>query len=121
MGNKLTKSTDNQQEQLQVNGQEFPESLSKTSTLPASFRRKTHISKTGSLPRNSGGLDKTFDRNTSFGQRFRKSCRNWARQKGLVSSNKENGKAPTESKIKDESKIEDTPPQADQTEEPVTE
>ena len=121
MGNKLTKSTDNQQDQLQINGQEFPESLSKTSTLPASFRRKTHISKTGSLPRNSGGLDKTFDRNTSFGQRFRKSCRNWARQKGLVSSNKENGKAPTESKIKDESKTEDTPPHVDQTEEPVTE
>jgi len=39
----------------------------------------------------------------------------------LVSSNKENGKAPTESKIKDESKTEDTPPHVDQTEEPVTE
>ena len=109
MGNSLTKSTDNQHDQLQANGQ--AEGLSKTSTLPASFRRRANnIGNTGSLPRNSGGVDNNFDRTSSFGQRLRKSCRNWAKQRGLVSNNKnkENGKNPSEKNIKDGAKTGET-------------
>lgn len=62
----------------------------KTSTLPASFRRRgQEVSKTGSLPRNAGSSN--FERgtgaaeaNNSLGQKIRKSCRNWAVQKGLI-------------------------------------
>ena len=112
MGTKLAKSLNQQEEQQHHNaGQDWPEGSSKTSTLPASFRRKAHnLSKTGSLPRNSAGPDKTFDRNTTFGQRLRKSCRNWAKQKGLVSSSKENGKLPAEKSTKDEAETEAATP-----------
>merc|ERR1711936_1212448 len=109
MGNSLTKSTDNQHDQLQANGQ--AEGLSKTSTLSASFRRRANnMGNTGSLPRNSGGVDNNFDRTSSFGQRLRKSCRNWAKQRGLVSNNKnkENGKNPSEKNIKDGAKTGET-------------
>ena len=110
MGTKLSKSLDSQEDKHQQNGkEEWPEGSSKTSTLPASFRRKANqLSKTGSLPRNSAGLDKSLDRNTTFGQRFRKSCRNWARQKGLVSSNKENGALGSEKSTKDEAESEES-------------
>merc|ERR1719458_1727947 len=116
MGSKLGKSLDHQEEQQQPNGgQEWPEGSSKTTTLPASFRRKAHnLSKTGSLPRNSAGPDKSFDRNTTFGQRLRKSCRNWAKQKGLVSSTKENGKLPGEKSTKDEAETEAATPSVTQ-------
>lgn len=114
MGTKLSKSLDSQEDKHQQNGkEEWPEGTSKTSTLPASFRRKAHqLSKTGSLPRNSAGLDKSLDRNTTFGQRFRKSCRNWARQKGLVSSNKENGAVGSGKSTKDEAESEESASQA---------
>jgi len=103
MGTKLSKSLQQAGDQQQHNGgEDWPEGSSKTSTLPASFRRKAHnLGKTGSLPRNSAGPDKSFDRNTTFGQRLRKSCRNWAKQKGLVNSTKENGKLPSEKSTKD--------------------
>ena len=105
MGTKLSRSLNTATEDQQQHNakEEWPEGSSQTSTLPASFRRKAHnLSKTGSLPRNSAGPDKSFDRNSTFGQRLRKSCRNWARQKGLVSSNKENGKLPSEKNTKEE-------------------
>ena len=72
----------------------------KTSTLPASFRRRggqETVTKTGSLPRNAGGSN--FERSTagatgvnnSLGQKIRKSCRNWAVQKGLVQRSSKSG------------------------------
>ena len=72
----------------------------KTSTLPASFRRRggqETVTKTGSLPRNAGGSN--FERSTagaagvnnSLGQKIRKSCRNWAVQKGLVQKSSKSG------------------------------
>ena len=86
MGSKHSKYSDN-------NSQHWPDNVATTSTLPASFRRKGQdISKTGSLPRNAGSVNKNFDRgfnngatgHQSFGQKIRKSCRNWAAQRGLV-------------------------------------
>ena len=86
MGSKHSKYSDN-------NPEHWPHNGATTSTLPASFRRKGQdISKTGSLPRNAGSENKNFDRgftngtsgNQSFGQKIRKSCRNWAVQRGLV-------------------------------------
>jgi len=87
MGTKLSKSNKGEKkEDFIANGRSWPDSFDKTSTLPASFRRKGHeVSKTGSLPRNSGTLPRQLDRSTSFSKRFRKSCRNWAAQRGLVS------------------------------------
>merc|ERR1712198_348944 len=68
-----------------------------TSTLPASFRRKGKVvSQTGSLPRNAGS--QKFERSTgaggsSIGKKIRKSCRNWAVQKGLVQKSSKSANA----------------------------
>merc|ERR1712198_218354 len=68
-----------------------------TSTLPASFRRKGKVvSPTGSLPRNAGS--QKFERSTgaggsSIGKKFRKSCKNWAVQKGLVQKSSKSANA----------------------------
>ena len=52
--------------------------LTKLSTLPASFRRRDEeVVMTGTLPR-------SLNRNQSFNKRFRKSCKNWAAQRGLI-------------------------------------
>lgn len=75
--------------------------LTTTSTLPASFRHKTEVvggpqveeevvSKTDSLPRNLGS--NKLERNASFSKRFRKSCKNWARDKGLIEKKEEEEK-----------------------------
>merc|ERR1719186_1169373 len=91
MGTKLSKSNkgdkgDKKEDEFIVNGRNFPENFDGTSTLPASFRRKgQEVARTGSLPRNSGPLPRNLDRSSSFSKRFRKSCRNWAAQRGLVS------------------------------------
>jgi len=83
-------------------GEEAASTLSHTSTLPASFRHKTEVevgvsqveeevvSKTDSLPRNLGS--NKLERNASFSKRFRKSCKNWARDKGIIEKKKEEEK-----------------------------
>jgi len=96
MGTKLSKSNKGGKvEEFIVNEKTLPDNFGQTSTLPASFRKKGQTVNrsewTGSLPRNSGkskGPPKQLDRSASFSKRFRKSCRNWAKQKGLVTGNK---------------------------------
>jgi len=110
MGTKLSKANKKAKEdEAHTNGKALPENFGQTSTLPASFRKKgQYVNKsewTSSLPRNSGsskGPAKPLDRSASFSKRFRKSCRNWAAQKGLVNSSAQNGKA---SKISDENEL----------------
>ena len=67
------------------------EGAGQCSTLPASFRRggPKQVARTGSLPRNTAAAA-NFERGagsasaaSSFGQRIRKSCRNWAAQRGI--------------------------------------
>ena len=68
------------------------EGAGQCSTLPASFRRggPKQVARTGSLPRNTAAAA-NFERGAasasasaaSFGQRIRKSCRNWAAQRGI--------------------------------------
>ena len=66
------------------------EGAGQCSTLPASFRRggPRQVARTGSLPRNTAAAA-NFERGAasasaaSFGQRIRKSCRNWAAQRGI--------------------------------------
>merc|ERR1712126_394889 len=88
MGAKLTKQNRSDNFNKSQDICDWPENSGNTSTLPASFRRKGQVvSKTGSLPRNAGS--QKFERSTeaggsSIGQKIRKSCRNWALQKGLV-------------------------------------
>jgi len=80
MGSKFSKSSKGEKkwDDLKVNGKSLPENFDKTSTLPASFRRRDEeVVMTGTLPRN-------LSRNQSFSKRFRKSCKNWAAQKGLI-------------------------------------
>jgi len=96
MGTKLSKSNKGGKvEEFIVNEKTLPDNFGQTSTLPASFRKKGQTVNrsewTGSLPRNSGkskGPPKQLDRSASFSKRFRKSCRNWVKQKGLVTGNK---------------------------------
>ena len=69
------------------------EGAGQCSTLPASFRRggPKQVARTGSLPRNTAAAAANFERGAasasasaaSFGQRIRKSCRNWAAQRGI--------------------------------------
>eukprot|EP00090_Calanus_glacialis_P006060 TRINITY_DN14752_c0_g1_i1.p1 TRINITY_DN14752_c0_g1~~TRINITY_DN14752_c0_g1_i1.p1 ORF type:complete len:715 (-),score=248.84 TRINITY_DN14752_c0_g1_i1:113-2218(-) len=100
MGTKLSKSNKGGKgEEFITNGKSLPENFAQTSTLPSSFRKKgqsvNRSEWTGSLPRNSGtskGPPKPLDRSASFSKRFRKSCRNWAAQKGLVNGNIQDGK-----------------------------
>jgi len=82
MGAKFSKSSKGEKkwDEMQVNGKSLPENFDKTSTLPASFRRSARdedVVMTGTLPRN-------LNRNQSFSKRFRKSCKNWAAQRGLI-------------------------------------
>jgi len=80
MGSKFSKSSkaEKKWDELKVNGKALPENFDKTSTLPASFRRRDEeVIMTGTLPRN-------LNRNQSFSKRFRKSCKNWAAQRGLI-------------------------------------
>ena len=102
MGTKLSKSNKGGKgEEFLQNGKTLPDNFGQTSTLPASFRKKgqnvNRAEWTNSLPRNSGttkGPAKPLDRSASFSKRFRKSCRNWAAQKGLVSgANEKKNKA----------------------------
>lgn len=57
----------------------------KTATLPASFRKRAtgHGQQETASPRNPG-----LNRNASFSKRFRKSCRKWAVEKGIVEPKK---------------------------------
>jgi len=80
MGAKFSKSSKGEKkwDDMKVNGKSLPENFDKTSTLPASFRRRDEeVVMTGTLPRN-------LNRNQSFSKRFRKSCKNWAAQRGLI-------------------------------------
>eukprot|EP00092_Neocalanus_flemingeri_P004055 GFUD01004365.1.p1 GENE.GFUD01004365.1~~GFUD01004365.1.p1 ORF type:complete len:1033 (-),score=421.72 GFUD01004365.1:250-3348(-) len=80
MGAKFSKSSKGEKkwDDMKVNGKTLPENFDKTSTLPASFRRRDEeVVLTGTLPRN-------LNRNQSFSKRFRKSCKNWAAQRGLI-------------------------------------
>eukprot|EP00090_Calanus_glacialis_P019432 TRINITY_DN2985_c0_g1_i1.p1 TRINITY_DN2985_c0_g1~~TRINITY_DN2985_c0_g1_i1.p1 ORF type:complete len:950 (-),score=328.83 TRINITY_DN2985_c0_g1_i1:224-3004(-) len=80
MGAKFSKSSKGEKkwDEMKVNGKSLPANFDKTSTLPASFRRRDEeVVLTGTLPRN-------LNRNQSFSKRFRKSCKNWAAQKGLI-------------------------------------
>merc|ERR1712115_316611 len=79
-GAKFSKSSKGEKkwDDMKVNGKSLPENFDKTSTLPASFRRRDEeVVMTGTLPRN-------LNRNQSFSKRFRKSCKNWAAQRGLI-------------------------------------
>jgi len=85
MGTKFSKSSKEEKkwDEFKGNVKSLPENFDKTSTLPASFRRTTEeVSRTGTLPRN-------LNRNQSFSKRFRKSCKNWAAQRGLIDPCKE--------------------------------
>merc|ERR1712012_307025 len=70
--------------------------LNTLNTVSRSSGQET-VTKTGSLPRNAGGSN--FERSTagatgvnnSLGQKIRKSCRNWAVQKGLVQKSSKSG------------------------------
>merc|ERR1719312_1472313 len=74
-------------------GKSLPENFDKTSTLPASFRRRDEeVVMTGTLPRN-------LNRNQSFSKRFRKSCKNWAAQRGLIDPCKADNQTETQSQV----------------------
>merc|ERR1712013_945371 len=80
-------------EDMKVNGKSLPENFDKTSTLPASFRRRDEeVVMTGTLPRN-------LNRNQSFSKRFRKSCKNWAAQRGLIDPCKAVNQTETQSQV----------------------
>merc|ERR1711935_1002523 len=92
---------------------EGPTTFDKTSTLPASFRNKSAAvtstpapvdNKFGSLPRNSGTK---VDRSASFSKRFRKSCKTWAKDKGLFEGKKspQKGKGEEENSTKPSSAV----------------
>merc|ERR1719431_2550012 len=79
---------------MKVNGKSLPENFDKTSTLPASFRRRDEeVVMTGTLPRN-------LNRNQSFSKRFRKSCKNWAAQRGLIDPCKADNQTETKALVK---------------------
>jgi len=85
MGTKLSKGGKHKEAEdvLQV---ENATTFDKTSTLPASFKNKTTgENKADSLPRNAGTK---LQRNASFSKRLRKSCRNWAKEKGIYDGKK---------------------------------
>ena len=70
MGSKFSKGGKVKQNGSDATHDESLDTFNKTSTLPASFRKKDdEVTKTGTLPR--GGVD--LDRNKSFSKRFRKS------------------------------------------------
>jgi len=70
MGAKFSKGGKVKQNGTDATHDESLDTFNKTSTLPASFRKKDdEVTKTGTLPR--GGVD--LDRNKSFSKRFRKS------------------------------------------------
>jgi len=58
----------------------------KTATLPASFRKRNVNQEPMTSPTSPRGPG--LNRNASFSKRFRKSCRNWAVQKGIVDPKK---------------------------------
>jgi len=95
MGAKFSKSSKGEKkwEDMKVNGKSLPENFDKTSTLPASFRRRDEeVVMTGTLPRN-------LNRNQSFSKRFRKSCKNWAAQRGLIDPCKAVNQTETQSQV----------------------
>ena len=95
MGAKFSKSSKGEKkwEDMKVNGKSLPENFDKTSTLPASFRRRDEeVVMTGTLPRN-------LNRNQSFSKRFRKSCKNWAAQRGLIDPCKADNQTETQSQV----------------------
>jgi len=70
MGAKFSKGGKGKQNGSDATHDESLDTFNKTSTLPASFRKKDdEVTKAGTLPR--GGVD--LDRNKSFSKRFRKS------------------------------------------------
>jgi len=95
MGAKFSKSSKGEKkwDDMKVNGKSLPENFDKTSTLPASFRRRDEeVVMTGTLPRN-------LNRNQSFSKRFRKSCKNWAAQRGLIDPCKADNQTETQSQV----------------------
>merc|ERR1719370_910666 len=61
----------------------------KTATLPASFRKRNVNQEPMTSPTSPRGPG--LNRNASFSKRFRKSCRNWAVQKGIVDPKEKEG------------------------------
>jgi len=92
MGAKFSKGGKVKQNGTDAALDESLDTFNKTSTLPASFRKKdAEITKSGTLPRGGGDLD----RNTSFSKRFRKSITKLVGQKE-VSENASESQVPTE-------------------------
>jgi len=88
MGAKLSKKGGKAVEKKEEGAEPALTTFDKTATLPASFRKRNvnmqeEMANAPTSPRNPG-----LNRNASFSKRFRKSCRNWAVQKGIVDAKK---------------------------------
>lgn len=92
MGAKFSKGGKVKQNGTDATHDESLDTFNKTSTLPASFRKKDdEVTKTGTLPR--GGVD--LDRNKSFSKRFRKSITKLVGQNEVTEETSES-QVPTE-------------------------
>merc|ERR1712108_24315 len=79
----------------------------KTATLPASFRKRNVNQEPMTSPTSPRGPG--LNRNASFSKRFRKSCRNWAVQKGIVDPKKKEEAAEGEQKEETATTVEAKP------------
>jgi len=79
----------------------------KTATLPASFRKRNVNQETTTSPTSPRGPG--LNRNASFSKRFRKSCRNWAIQKGIVDPKKKEDEKEGEQKEETATNVEAKP------------
>lgn len=92
MGAKFSKGGKVKQNGTDATHDESLDTFNKTSTLPASFRKKDdEVTKTGTLPR--GGVD--LERNKSFSKRFRKSITKLVGQNEVTEETSES-QVPTE-------------------------
>merc|ERR1712226_846728 len=79
----------------------------KTATLPASFRKRNVNQEPTTSPTSPRGPG--LNRNASFSKRFRKSCRNWAVQKGIVDPKKKEDEKEGEQKEETATTVEAKP------------
>eukprot|EP00092_Neocalanus_flemingeri_P039273 GFUD01042753.1.p1 GENE.GFUD01042753.1~~GFUD01042753.1.p1 ORF type:complete len:599 (+),score=207.62 GFUD01042753.1:169-1965(+) len=92
MGAKFSKGGKVKQNGTDAALDESLDTFNKTSTLPASFRKKDdEVTKSGTLPRGGANLD----RSTSFSKRFRKSVTKLVGQKEVI-ENASESQGPTE-------------------------